>query len=134
MNHPQPWKPPVPSVYGDLPKDLRVPENARLPLGAHPIDVRGKSYLLAFGSLTSGLFSIVAAFFLMLGGIGLSMVPSVLAIILGILALRKVEETDPLPYRNNSRTYSIWGIVTGAIGVVLSIASLILSVWLFSNI
>lgn len=134
QNHVEPWQPGSLATQSGVPEQFVIPENVRRPLGAHPTDVRGRGYVLAFGGLVSAVFSIGAVIFLALGAAGLSLVPAVLGIVLGIMALRRTRPSDPQSFYRRARLMAIGAIVVGAIGTILSIGAMILSVWLFSEI
>ncbi|MDO4916636.1 MAG: hypothetical protein Q3974_03345 [Rothia sp. (in: high G+C Gram-positive bacteria)] len=117
-----------------VPAQFRIPESARAAYGAHPFDQRGAAYYLATGALAASILSVGLVFLLMFVAGGASLIPATLGLILGIMALRKLKES-PLPYfRKQAKTFAVWSLVLSSLGLLLGIASLIFTTWLFSNI
>lgn len=125
----QPLNPEV-SPQAGVPLAYRIPDQYRRNFGAHPVDRRGNAYFLAVGAFSSSVLSLLAVFFLAFIATGISLVPAVLGIVLGIMALHRLTPEAPMHFQTSARNYAIWSIVTGAIGVILSIGILLLSVWM----
>ncbi len=105
--------------------EFEVPRQLSRGYGQPLTDVRGRGFYLAVGSLATGLASLgVTVFLFSLGG--LSILPGMMAIYLGIMGLKGAKKPYPTPFSSRAVQYSIWGIVCGALTVLLTLGGIIL--------
>mgnify|MGYP006991492631 CR=1 FL=1 len=123
-----------PAEQAGVPAEYRLPDDARRPYGAAPYDVRGKAYLSAVGAFSAAVLSLAIVLLFSFASMGIGLIPAIVAITFGIIALRQSNRFEQGPFFGKTRSLAIWAIVLGIVGVLLSIGTIFLSVWFYSDL
>ncbi len=104
------------------PAGYRIPAQYRRPMGEFPRDKRGAGWFYAFASVTA----LILTLFMPLTGLssifGLTVIPSVAAVVLGIVALVKLGRYPQTMYASKTKICAWIGIIGGVLGTIIALA------------